>query len=647
MKLGWRIVFFCFSLASVTAHADPIRAPHITVELLSEREAVAPHETQYIGIRFTPDPEWHVYWKNPGDSGLTPKVEWKFEPNEATASEFIYPAPERIQVGPIVNFGYHGDVLLLAKLNTEDLKPGSEIQINAQTRWLVCKQECVPGKASLSLKLPVVDSNAYAKIEGMHNPLFAKSISELPNRKKPGEDPSIRTIHEKMPDGSGKITFYLSTSDPALRQKISKARSQFFFFPESESGLEASSDQRSHKKSENDFVHEVRQKKYALIPALRGVLKVGDVAFETEEIFNPQAALALNPTPQHTDGNTSLPLMLLFALIGGLILNLMPCILPVLSIKVMELLNQSGENRAEIRKHGVVYTAGVLASFWVLAAVFLIFRSGGSSLGWGFQLQSPVFVGALAFLFFLMGLNLLGVFEIGTRVMGVGDGLTRKSGYAGSFFTGALTTIAATPCSAPFMGTALGFALTQPALISVSILTVLGFGLALPYLAFSFFPAASRILPKPGKWMLTLKRILALPLFATVIWLLTIVSAQLHPHSSTQMHGMWAPFSEERISKELAQGKTVLVNLTADWCVTCKVNEHVAFENAEVKKALSDPHVVPLMGDWTNGDPLITAYMMRFGRNSVPVYLLYKNGSKDPEILPQILTPSLVLKKLR
>lgn len=697
------------TLSISSVFAAPIKAPHITVELLSEKEAVASNTTQYIGIHFRPDPEWHIYWKNPGDSGLPPKVEWKIEPGSVTASDFIFPAPERIPYGTLVNFGYNGDQLILAELKTGSLKPGSQVKITANARWLVCKEECVPGKATMSLSLPVIEAGEFEKTAGTNTALFKKALAELPLKKKPSEYPQFRVVHEKKSDGSGLFTINVIPENAAITKKYETAK--FFFFPEGEYGFSASSPQTTSR-SKEQVDHQISQKEYKPVPVVRGVLKIGDAHYEIEEIFDPKAAAALAidtraKMNQSGMADSSLLLMLAFAFIGGIILNLMPCILPVLSIKVMALVNQSGQTRSQIRNHGLIFTLGILVSFWLLAGVLIFLRAGGASLGWGFQLQSPPFVASLIVLFFLMGLNLMGVFEVGGRLMGVGGGLAKKSGYLGSFFTGVLTTIAATPCSAPFMGTALGFALTQSAAISVLVLTMLALGLAFPYLVFSYIPQAARLLPKPGKWMETLKQFLAFPLFATVVWLVSVISNQAgttgvfdalfaallayfavwlgskttirqvpkvskwaliaiscllaislvlsiqslpvdaQVASGKKIPAPWSAFTPDRLAQDLSSGKTVLVNLTADWCVTCKVNESVVFENADVKKALSEDGVSALMGDWTNGDPVLTEYMASNGRNSVPVYLLYKKGSTQPEMLPQILTPKMVLDKLK
>ena len=447
---------------------------------------------------------------------------------------------------------------------------------------------------------------------------------------------------------------------------------------------------------------------------IRGLLKIADgKSFLVSEVIDPKLLSAVGPktapTPVVASEGTTLPLMLLFAFIGGLILNLMPCILPVLSIKVLGLANQAGSNRPEIRKHGLVYTFGVLVSFWILAAILLAVRSSGQVLGWGFQLQNPIFVGSLALLFFLMALNLFGFFEIGDRWVGAGGKLASREGYIGSFFTGVLSTIAATPCSAPFMGSALGFALTQSAYVAVLVLSVLAFGLAFPYLLFSFLPNATKILPRPGLWMKTLKEVLAFPLFGTVVWLVGVVGDQagtegmimiltvlvlaaivvwlwnqstrrsvstgakwilialavFYAFSNLSSLGVmrrhvvgeragksplvtepWKEWTPDAQAKALAAGKTVVVNFTAGWCVTCKVNETVVFNRDAVKKVLAGDSVVALLADWTNGEADVTAALASLGRNSVPVYVVYKPGAK-PKILPQILSVDGFLGELR
>jgi thiol:disulfide interchange protein DsbD len=669
------------------------------VELVSEKEATSAGATQWIGILFKPKAGWHVYWKNPGDSGLPPRAEFASLPDGSTFGPLEFPVPDRIPYGPLVNFAYEGNALYPAKWTApESVASGQNVTLTANLKWLICKEECVPGRAQLSLRLPVEDAARLASVAGTHAALFRSTVEALPRE----ESGKVRLA--LVSDGEkDHVEIFYSGAIPKTKRSV-------FFFPEADYGIGADAKASVEETSEGLRISIPRKEKKA-VGEIRGVLKLGEGrGIAISEVIDPKLLAPKRDGAAVSDAPAqSLSWMILFAFIGGLILNLMPCILPVLSIKVMELANQAGSRNREIRAHGLVYTLGILVSFWILAAVFLSLRAGGATLGWGFQLQSPVFVALLGILFFLMGLNLFGFFEVGSRLMGVGGTLASRGGYFGSFFTGVLTTLAATPCSAPFMGTALGFALTQPAFVAFTVLTFLALGLAFPYLLFSFLPAAARILPRPGAWMKTMKEGLAFPLFATVAWLLSILGNQAGVEAvfrtlfalilvaaaiwfakwQTQkrvpkiasrvlavvsillaigliqglgslrdkagaegvgakgsVHEPWRVWTPELLEKSLGEKKTVIVNLTADWCVTCKVNETVVFERESVKKALRAENVVALMGDWTNGDPRITEYMMKFGRNSVPVYLLYRNGSREPKILPQILSGEGFLKEL-
>lgn len=690
---------------SVPADAAPLeQTRHATVELLTEKEAVAPGETQWIGLYFKPIAGWHVYWKNPGDSGLPPRAEFSSSTGGSRFSPLEFPTPEKMPYGPLMNFAYEGAVLYLAKWTAPaEIVPGESMTLTANVKWLICKEECVPGKASLDVTLPVETKEKLETIGGSHSKLFAEAFSALPVN--PPKKVEIDLQKNRL------ILNYRGT--------VSKADlSRVYFFSDSEIGVAPMSKQDVSFTSNGVRVsipRDTANPKFAekVASDVRGILKlrenrsvtVGEAVVET--LAPEKSALSIAPTDV---SSTGLGLMLFFALLGGIILNLMPCILPVLSIKVMEIASQSGIKTKEIRKHGIVFTMGVLVSFWALALVLLTLRAGGTKLGWGFQLQSPYFIAALAILFFLMAMNLFGFFEVGDRIMGVGGKFARKEGYAGSFFTGVLTTVAATPCSAPFMGTALGFALTQSAFQAVLVLTFLGLGLALPYLIFSFLPNAAKILPKPGMWMKTLKEFLAFPLLATTVWLCGVLGSQagvggvvavltaivlivaviwIYGHradralskwmrgflmisfsaltvyvlsglgpmqtaraenpeiKSALVHAPWKEWSPTALQEALDAKKTVIVNITAEWCVTCKVNETVVFKRSSVKAALGAPGVVALLADWTNGDPVITEAMMKIGRNSVPVYLLYKNGSREPKILPQILSADSLLKDLQ
>ena len=373
---------------------------------------------------------------------------------------------------------------------------------------------------------------------------------------------------------------------------------------------------------------------------------------------------------------------------GGLILNLMPCVFPVLSIKALALVRE-GNHRAE----GLAYTAGVLASFAVLAAVLIALRAGGQQVGWGFQFHSPVFVLVVSYLLFLVGLNLSGFFDIGGGFTGVGSSLAARQGLAGSFFTGVLAAVVATPCTAPFMGAALAFALAQPAAVMLSVFLALGLGLALPFLVLAFWPAAQRWLPRPGAWMDRFKQFLAFPMFAAVVWLLWVLAQQTGPDGVALALGglvllafaLWLrrvsdgvagaaglviglllafsvtywikpqpaadvradatleAYSAERLAELRAQKQPVFVNLTASWCISCLVNERVALSRPEVKDAFAKAGVVYLKGDWTREDPKITAVLKAHGRSGVPLYLYYAPGAAEAVVLPQLLTPGLVI----
>ncbi len=709
------LAFFTILVSVAPAFGDApsqVETPQGSVELLSEFEAAAPGATQWIGIHFKPKEGWHVYWKNPGDSGLPPKGEFESSPGGSRFGPLEFPTPDRIPYGPLVNYGYEGEVLYPAKWSAPtDLSLGGNITVTAKLKWLICKSECVPGRATLSLTLPVKDAREMTGVSGTHSKLFKSTLRAFPSESRG----KIRLV--LSPDGERVELAFSSSEAKALSPAALK---RVFFFPEGEYGI-ASDAKQVVKKTSDGFQLTIPRKVKKPVGEIRGVLKIGDEkGFIVSEVIDPKLLAASRASVSTVASNTassaqstdtpSLLLMLLFALIGGIILNLMPCILPILSIKVLALASQSGLNRSEIRKHGLVFTLGILVSFWCLAGVLLAVRSSGQILGWGFQLQNPIFVGVLALLFFIMALNLFGVFEIGSRLMGTGGKFAAKDGYTGSFFTGVLTTIAATPCSAPFMGSALGFALTQPASIAFLVLTVLALGLALPYLLFSFLPAAAKILPRPGVWMKTLKELLAFPLLGTVVWLVwvlgnqtgndgilliltalvtttaviwllgmpairfvpkmsraililllslltfgVIASLKIKPRvatlpggqsGSSLVHAPWKNWSPEAQAAALAAGKTVLIDFTADWCVTCKVNEALVFERTSVKEALSKDSVVALLADWTNGDPAVTEALTKVGRNSVPVYLLYKNGSATPKILPQILTVDGLLKEL-
>ena len=669
---------------------------HLSVNLLAEYESISQGVDLNLAIRVLPEPGWHIYWKNPGDSGLPPQVSWASNISGVQFAPLLFPSPEKIPYGHLVNFGYSHETVLLSKVNIpESVKEGESLEITARLKWLVCKEECLPGEANLQIKLPVVSQALFLKSASEHKDIFSQAFKKLPQSLPDAAQKTFRLMHNKLADGSGLIEFSLT--------KFIVNSNSVYFFPDEDIGVSLT--QNPKIKLDDDFISiAIKQNIYKPVARVSGLLRVGKSYYQINETLNAHLLSQSDKQFKNNSDNTPLVLMLLFAFLGGLILNLMPCVLPILSIKLLGLVQFSSMTLKEIRKQSLVYMAGVLTSFWLLGGVLIVLKKLGYELGWGFQLQSPVFVAILCVLFFLMALNLLGVFEITGTWFGLGNQLTLKEGLIGAFFSGVLTTIAATPCSAPFMSTALGFALTQQSLVIFLIMSTLALGLATPYLLVSFMPTWVRFLPKPGQWMETLKQFLAFPLFATVLWLLEVLSVQsgasgvlalcavfiicygiiwLLKRGTTRIipkvskvviilmgsllafqliwgvrtnhkqvveaskySAPWIKFDETKLKESLLQNKTVFIDFTADWCVTCKVNESLVLNHIDVKQSLSQDHVVAMVADWTNADPVITRFLQKYNRNSVPAYLIFINGNKEPKILPQILTKKIVLDQL-
>jgi thiol:disulfide interchange protein len=521
-SLGRGISVFALTLLSffMSGAGEGAEPSHVRVQLLAEPSAVSAGVPFFVALKISHDPEWHTYYKEPGDSGLPTKIRWNL-PEGFIAGEIQWPVPQRIEMPPLVNFGYEGEATLLVMITPPDKLPQKEVTLAGRVTWLECKEECVPGATEVSVVVPVADQ--------------------------PGP--------------------------PSDEMRL--------FFEAARARLETG-EQR------------------AVAPAVKGLA-----------------------------GGTLLAI--LFACVGGLLLNFMPCVLPVLSIKFIGFVETPRET---LRRHGLLYGAGVVLSFLALAGLLIFLRAGGERLGWGFQLQSPIFVGFMAGLFFLLGLNLWGFFEIGTSLIGLGGLLGGKTA-ANAFLSGALAVLVATPCTAPFMGPALGFALTQPAGTSLAIFASMGIGMAFPYVLLSFFPAGLRWIPKPGAWMVQLKKGLSILFFGTCLWLLWVLTLQLKPAGVTS-------YSQEKVEALLAEGRPVFVDFTAAWCITCQVNERTTLSTDKVKQAFKDNDVTVLIADWTNRDPAISMALEQFGRSGVPLYVLYYPG-RDPVVLPTVLTPGIVI----
>ncbi len=623
------LLFFC----APALNAAPVRDAHTEVELVADAAAVSPGSSFRAGVIFRLDPEWHVYWKNPGDSGMTPKIEWVLSEG-ITAGETEWPAPVKIDLPPLSSYAYEHEVLLAAPFQSAASVTGPVI-LKAKLQWLACKIECVPGKADLELTLP---AERISRINSETIEIFSRTRFRLPIKETGWQASAV-----KLQD---RIVLQIHPEAP-----FSKISSLFFFAENPE--LVKHAEPQPFSKIPDGYKLEIPVSINAPkdLPRLKGLLVTPDgwrgagseTAWEIDISFSSAAAGEKKPLTLFTS--------LLFAFLGGLILNLMPCVLPVLSLKILSFVREASEDPRRIFKHGLIFTAGVVASFWVLAALLVIFQTTGRQIGWGFQLQSPLFVGFLSVVFIVFAFNLFGFFEIGASLTGTGSKVIRKGGALGAFASGALATVVATPCTAPFMGTALGFALTQPPLTVWAVFTSLALGMAAPYLLLCANPKWLRFVPKPGMWMIRMKQFLGVLMLLTAFWLLWILGLQTGIsqkvfRDATGEHSIaWEPYSEKRLNELRAANKAVFVDFTAAWCLTCQVNERVALETPKVAGKFKALNIAALKADWTNQDPEITRALAGYGRSSIPFYVLYGNtAGARPVFLPEILTPSVVLK---
>ncbi|HXT00873.1 MAG TPA: thioredoxin family protein [Elusimicrobiota bacterium] len=588
--------------------AGPARAGNVDASLLSSRSAVRSSESFAAGLRLKMKPGWHVYWKNPGDSGLAPKLEWTM-PKGWTASAFEWPAPNRLEAPPLTSFGYENEVIFpLTIAAPEDARPGTRAVLRAKATWLECKDVCIPGAASLTLP---VDVRRAAK----ERPADAAALAAADARV-PRPDPSA--VSGASWDGMKAV----------LRVGGRYPRAEFF--PEKPDVFDNGHTPVSESPAETELT---------LMPAA-GKSRPARVEGVLER---PGMAPVEISVPVRAGGEILRYILLAFA--GGLVLNLMPCVFPVLAFKALGLLGRLGQQRHAARREALAYTAGMTLSCLGLAAVLLAARHAGGALGWGFQLQSPWVVAALAALFFAAGAGLLGYFEFGARWMGLGEKLSARHGLAGAFFSGVFAMAAAAPCTAPFMGAALGWAVTRPAGEALAVFGALGLGASAPYALLSSEPALIRWLPHPGKWMETLKHLLSIPMFVTSAWLLWVLWRMLAAPAMAAPNGLWRAWSPEAVDAARASGKTVMLDFTAAWCLSCQVNERTALASPAVVAALSAPDVAAFRGDWTSRDPRISSILMRYGREGVPLYVVYPKGGAVV-LLPELLTPGLVLDAL-
>jgi thiol:disulfide interchange protein len=672
-----------FAAGVPAAAQDTIRTDNVTARLLSERIALTPGTTAWVALHLTIRPGWHTYWLNPGDAGEKTEIAWTLPPRYK-AGDIVWPAPRRLfEPGNIAIYGYTGTATHLVPITVPaDAKPGESVTLAAESRWLVCEKICIPEDGKFSLTLPV--QAAEAPIDGQAGDVFDQARAALP---KPSPWPARFALDGQM------LTLRLEGAklDPARLESIE-------FFPFTPGVVVPAAKQTLRAGAGDASLVLEAGSKAAAQKSLDGVL----VIREKLDSGTVTQAFALAATPGAApvgEGGLSLGLALLMALAGGLILNLMPCVFPVLSIKALSFAAHGAGGR--MGRHGLAYTAGVLALFALIGAALVALKGAGAEIGWGFQLQEPAFVMAMAYVMFAIGLNLSGLFEIGGVFAGIGGKLAAREGLSGAFFTGALAAIVATPCTAPFMGAAIGYAVTQPAAVSMAVLLALGLGMALPFLVLSYSPALLRRLPRPGPWMVRFRQFLAFPMYATAAWLVWVLSLQAGDgallaalvgailiafalwlwqasrdsarrprgaaialavvalagaaalvawaeraapaRATAAADDRWLPFDSARIAALQREGRPVFVNFTAAWCVTCIVNEKVVLRSDAVWAAIKAKGIVTMKADWTRRDSAITRALAALGRSGVPVYALYPPGEGEPVLLPQILIESDVL----
>lgn len=668
-----RLPLLLLLLALAAPQAPAQVAPLVRAQLLADTNAIVPGQSFQAGLLLEMADGWHTYWEYSGDAGLPTTIQWQL-PKGFTAGPIHWPVPEaKLEPGNIQTYAYGGRVLLLTTI-TPTVGVSGNITLKAKADWLVCKETCIPGGAELELTLPVATNSSPANAA-----LFEEFRSQLPSEKKPPYPISWKRTANQLTLKVGGIpanTPLALFPLPADNQEVGHPE----FLPPSSLRIQ----------SKGNF---------------RGVLSVGEGPSRRAWFVSENSA----ETEKPATATMGLWLALFYGFLGGLILNLMPCVLPVISLKIFGFIKQSGDSRTAILSHGLAFAAGIFAWFLGLAAVIIALKSSGAEVTWAFQFQNPWFNIAIGSIVFVFALNLAGVFELiipgraATAMESAGSG----EGLGGPFFQGVFATLLATPCTAPFLGSALGFAFSQSSAVILAMFASVAFGMALPYLLLSAQPGWMKFLPRPGAWMERLKQFMAFPLLATLVWILSILGGQrgvegvvwfsaflvclafaawlygafCGPLASSKQRAIaillaltsitgggwyflgknftqigktdpdsiaWVDFSEARLKSKLAAGRNVFVDFTADWCITCKFNERTAINTPAVRALLADKNIVPIKADWTNSNPEITAALKSFGRVGVPLYVLYP--AKDPAnpiVLPELLTEAILLDALK
>jgi len=666
----------------------------VQAELISSASAIAPGETFYVGLKLTMAPGWHTYWEYSGDAGIPTKIKWDLPPGFG-AGPIEWPIPKaKLEPGDIEVYGYSGEVVLLIAIQPPaDLTPGTEVTLRGVASWLVCEEICIPGSAKVEITLPVA-ATAVASAAG-------KIIADWQTRVPSAEPPPYNVTWSKSGD----------SLTARVRSVAGVENVRFFPLP---SGNQSVGHPRVSGSGDGASTISVT----AASP-LRGVIAAVVNGQDRSWLVVAEPGIA---ETAETSSDASLGVIatlpplwqaLLFGFLGGIILNLMPCVLPVISLKVFGFIRQAGDDPRQIFLHGLAFSSGIFFWFLGLGAVIVALKASGTEVTWAFQFQNPMFILVIAAVVFVFALNLCGVFELTLpgKAVGTMSDLSGKEGFSGSFFQGVFATLLATPCTGPFLGTALGFAFSQPGGVVMAMFGSIALGMASPYLLLSARPGWMKFLPKPGAWMEKLKQFMAFPLFATLLWLLSILGGQkgidgilwtaafllslglavwiygafCGPLSSVRTRVLaiacalgvalgggwffigsgfltataqsgavskdgipWQPFSQALVDELLAEGKPVFIDFTADWCITCKFNERTAINTPAVRALIAELGVVPIKADWTNSNPEITAALKAFGRVGVPFYVIYPAGrANEPITLPELLTESIVIEALK
>ncbi len=648
----------------------------VTASIVSSLDSVQPGGTVWIALRTELDEGWHTYWQNPGDSGEPVQLSWTLPPGVEVGS-IAWPLPYPIPTGPIVNYGFEGAPLFPVEMTIPaEVEIGETLSLKLDFYYLVCADICIPEEGQLTLELDVGEPES--------DPIWG---------------PQIEAAVLESPRG-GDITGAAEVSNNQLMLTFKNLPvgqvSEAYFFPFDQGVLGHSTPQNLRRGEAGIALTSAPEFLWTdgIAETVSGVLKYTLDGEVRSEVVSLATAMSLDIGAEQISGaSIGLLAAAMGALLGGLILNLMPCVFPIISLKALSLAKTAHGDRAPARHSAWAYTFGVLVTFAVLAAILIALKAAGAQIGWGFQLQSPKVVGLLALLLFVIGLNLLGLFEIGTRLQGAGEGLVSRGGLSGSFFTGVLAVIVATPCTAPFMAGAVGYALAQPAMTTLIVFLALGLGFALPFLLLGYVPGLLAKLPKPGPWMETFQQVLAFPMLAAATWLVWVLILQVGANGtgllliafllaalaiwllrlqSAVMKGLaviaalgaialplsltagsqavqsatlnseaWSP---ERVAELRAEGRPVFVDFTAAWCVTCKVNEQLVLKTDRTKALFEKTNTAFLVADWTNRDVQIAAELERYGRAGVPLYLAFPANHDDVKglVLPQTLTFSIL-----